>query len=466
MTALHELLSLAGLPPDAAPDVAIAGGDPVLPTRFRIGEAGAAAIAAAAVAAAELWALRSGGGKRQRIALEMRHVVAALRSGRYLRIDGRPPQDVFDPVSGFHATRDGRFVMLHCNFPNHRAAALKVLGLGDGAAREEVSAAVAGWNGLQLEDAVHAGAGCAALVRPAEEWCAHPQAAAVANLPLIEIERIGEAPPEPVPPAERPLAGLRVLDLTRVLAGPTCARTLAEHGAEVLKISAPHLPASRDMDIDTGHGKRAAFLDLRQVRDPETLTELIRNGRADVFSQGYRPDTLARRGFGAEALAELRPGIVLVELSAWGRLGPWATRRGFDTIVQSASGMALIEGEGKPRLMPVSAIDYVSGYLMAFGAMAALLRRAREGGSWRVRVSLARTGKWIVDRGLLPRAALAGAPKEMPEAEIARFSQETVSVFGRLRHLAPVAQMSETPARWVRPPVPLDHDAAAWPDKS
>src|SRR5262249_14112630 len=154
-------------------------------------------------------------------------------------------------------------------------------------------------------------------------------------------------------------------------------------GAEVLKISGQHLPHSGEIEIDTGLGKRAAFLDLREARDIATLAALIRDGRSDVFSQSYRPGTLAARGFGAEELAALRPGIVAVELSAWGGAGPWAARRGFDTIVQCASGMAMIEGGDKPRLLPVSAIDYVSGYLMAMGAMVALLRRAREGGSWR-----------------------------------------------------------------------------------
>jgi CoA-transferase family III len=353
--------------------------------------------------------------------------------------------------------------MLHCNFPNHRAAALRVLSLSEGATRESVAAAVHAMpDGLALESAIHGAGGCAALVRSAEDWRREAPAAVVATLPLIEIERIGDAPPEPLPPGERPLAGLRVLDLTRVLAGPTCARTLAEHGAGVLKIAAPHLPDSGDMEIDTGLGKRSAFLDLRREGDLATLRALIAEGRCDVFSQSYRPGTLAARGVGAEALAALRPGIVMVELSAWGRLGPWSGRRGFDTIVQSASGMALIEGAGTPRLMPVSAIDYVSGYLMAFGAMTALLRRAREGGSWRVRVSLARTGQWIVDRGLLDRAAIADLPRELPEEEIARWSQTTPSARGTIRHLAPVAQLAETPARWDRPPVPLGHDAAEW----
>ena len=460
---LQELLGLAGLPAAAAASAAHSGDDPVLATRFRIGAAGSAVIAAASLAAAELHARRNGKA-RQRVAVDCRAAVAALRSSRYLRIDGAKPRDIFDPVSGFYPTRDGRDVFLHCNFPNHRDAALDVLGLAAEATRERVAMAVAGWDGLALEDAIHGARGCAALVRDQAEWRDHGQAAAVAALPLIEIERIGDAPAEPLAPAGRPLAGIRVLDLTRVLAGPTGARALAEHGAEVLKISAPHLPASRDMDIDTGLGKRSAFLDLRQAEDGERLRRLVGEGACDAVISGYRPGTLARRGFGAEALAALRPGIVVVELSAWGRAGPWAARRGFDTIVQCASGMALVEGAGSPRLMSVSALDYVSGYLLALGAMAALLRRAQEGGSWRVRVSLARTGRWLVDQGLLEAAAVAALPRELPEAEIIRLSQETRSPFGVLRHLAPAASMAETPTRWERPPVPLGHDAAEWPE--
>jgi len=463
-TALRDLLSLVALPGSEAGEIAIVGADPVLATPFRIGAAGSAAIAASAVAAAELWALRSG-RPRQRVAVDLRRAVAALRSNRYLRIAGRPPRDFFDPLFGFYATRDGGAVMLHCNFPNHRAAALCVLGLAEGAVRADVAAAVSGWDGLALEDAVHEARGCAALVRTREAWLSHPQSAAVARLPLIEVERMGEAPPEPLAAGERPLAGIRVLDLTRVLAGPTCARTLAEHGADVLKISASHLPDSGEMDIDTGLGKLSAALDLRREPERQRLLSLVGAGRCDIFSQGYRPGALAARGLAAEELARLRPGIVYVELSAWGRLGPWSARRGFDTIVQCASGMALIQGGGAPRLMPVSAIDYVSGYLMALGAMTALLRRAREGGSWRVRVSLARTGKWIMDRGLLDAAAVADAPSDLPEAELAGFMQETVSPLGVIRHLAPVAGMPETPPRWLRPPVPLGADPAIWPPR-
>jgi hypothetical protein len=329
--------------------------------------------------------------------------------------------------------------------------------------KEDMAAAAAKWEGKALEDAFMTSGGCGAFARTTGEWAQHPQAAAVASLPLVEIVRITNAPPEPLPRGERPLAGVRVLDLTRVLAGPTCARTLAEHGADVLKITAPHLPNSGSVELDTGLGKLSAHLDLRNQQDVETLLTLVRG--ADVFSQSYRPEALASRGFSPEALAEIRPGIVCVELRAWGREGPWRERRGFDTIVQTATGMALVSGGGtEPRLMPVSAIDYVSGHLMAYGAMVALARRVREGGSWLVRVSLARTGKFIVDRGLLDAASLEGVPGDLPADEIARLTIETQTPLGRLRHLAPVVQMSETRARWTRPPVPLGTHPACWPD--
>ncbi len=453
--ALRELIALAGLAEPEAGQIRIAGDDPVFPTPYRIAASGAAAAAAVGYAAAELWRLRS--GHRQSVSVDARAAAASLRSNRYLQLDGRKPDGPFDPLSGFYPVRDGRWVSIHCNFPNHRDAAMKVL-----AAPQERAAAMrasAAWDGLELEDAIHAAGGCAGLARSASEWALHPHAAAVAAQPLLEILRIGDAPPEPLPPGARPLAGLRVLDLTRVLAGPTCARTLAEHGAQVLKISGPHLPDSGAYEMDTGIGKRAAFLDLRQARDAATLQGLVRS--ADVFSQSYRPGALAGRGFAPEDLARLRPGIVCVSLSAWGGSGPWRERRGFDTIVQTVSGMALASG-GKPQYLPVSAIDYVSGYLMALGTMAALERRAKEGGSWLVRVALARTGRWITDRGELGADALRGVAEELTPEEITRLTMETQAPLGRIRHLRPVAILGETPAHWTQPPVPLGYDKPEW----
>jgi crotonobetainyl-CoA:carnitine CoA-transferase CaiB-like acyl-CoA transferase len=453
LAALSEILAAARF--DAPAMAAIKGEDPVLPVRYRIGTAGAASLAALGLAVEELWELR--GGARQRVDVDLRAAAVSLRSARYLRVNGKPPPPPWDPLSGFYPVRDG-WISIHCNFRNHREAAMGVLGATTREAGEQASR---GWQGEALEDAIHVAGGCAGFVRSHAHWARHAQALAVATQPLIEIERIGDAPAEPLPEAPRPLAGVRVLDLTRVLAGPTCARSLAEHGADVLKISAGHLPDSGMMDLDTGIGKLSARIDLREPEGVAKLQALARD--ADVFSQSYRPGALARRGFAPEALAALRPGIVYVSLSAWGGSGPWRERRGFDSIVQSVSGIAHAHGDGmKPRLLPVSAIDYVSGYLMAFGATVALARRAREGGSWLVRVALARVGKFIVDLGE-PRQPWAGLPEELPEAELAALMGEMDAPEGRIRFLQPVIQLPQTPPHWTRPPVPLGTHPPAWP---
>jgi crotonobetainyl-CoA:carnitine CoA-transferase CaiB-like acyl-CoA transferase len=450
--ALDEILAAAGLGAAAAVD--FTGEDPVLPTRYRVGTAGAAALAALGLAVAGVWELR--GGRPQRVRVDLRAAAVSLRSARYLRINGKPPPPPWDPLSGFYPVADG-WVSIHCNFPNHRDAALRVLNAGTD--RADAEKAGAAWKGEALEDAIHAAGGCAGFVRSREEWSRHPHAKALAGQPLLEIERIGDAPPEPLAAAPRPLAGVRVLDLTRVLAGPTCARSLAEHGADVLKVSAAHLPDSGVIELDTGIGKLSTHIDLRRAEGIAALEALARE--ADVFSQSFRPGALARRGFSPEALARLRPGIVCVSLSAWGSEGPWRERRGFDSIVQAVSGMAQASGDGaRPRLLPVSAIDYVSGYLMAFGATLALALRAREGGSWLVRVALARVGKWIVDLGEV--AGFERVPEDLPAAELGPLLGEMDAPDGRIRYLLPVLRLSETPPHWARPPVPLGYHPPSW----
>jgi hypothetical protein len=357
---------------------------------------------------------------------------------------------------------------IHANFPNHRAAALRVLGCEEN--RDAMRKAVAQWDALELEEAIIAAGGAGGMVRSMVEWSQHPQAAAIASLPLLEILKIGDSPPEKLPEGDRPLSGIRVLDLTRVLAGPTCARTLAEHGADVLKITAPHIASRDDQEYDTWHGKLSARLDLRQPQDLDTLKGLVRDG--DVFSQGYRPGTLAGRGLSPEELAAVRPGLVYVSLCAFSHKGPWASRRGFDTVVQNVSGITTRQGElfpgaePGPQFYPVSAIDYLTGYLMAFGAMVALARRAREGGSWLVRISLAQTGRWLVDRGEVPEAALKDVAKEIPQADIDRWSIDSDTPVGRLRHLGPTVRLSETSPYWARPSVPLGHNQPAWPARA
>jgi crotonobetainyl-CoA:carnitine CoA-transferase CaiB-like acyl-CoA transferase len=256
---------------------------------------------------------------------------------------------------------------------------------------------------------------------------------------------------------------VRVLDLTRVIAGPVCGRALAAHGADVLLITAPHLYAVPGLVIDTGRGKLSAQLDLRMERGRARLRDLLAG--ADIFVQSYRPGAFARLGFAPEQLAALRTGIVCVMLSAYGHLGPWSARRGFDSLVQTASGFNHAEAQAagladRPKPLPCQALDHASGYLMAFGALAALLRRAEEGGSWLVRVALAGTGRWLRGLERVERGFDCADPKQDDAVDLL---ETQPSGFGALTAVRHAAQMPETPPRWKRPSVPLGTHPAEWP---
>lgn len=464
VAALHDLLPYAGWSADRLSDVEFTGGlDPKLPTTFRITETAAAALAAMGLAVSDLWKLRT--GQRQTMRIDTGHATASLRSTKYLRLDGEKVSTERNTVMGIYPAKDGRWNYLHCNFPYHRAAALKVLNVPE--EREAVAEAVTRWDARELEEAIIAAGGAGGMVRSAAEWEEHPQGRAVADLPPMEIVKTGDGAPEPLPEGDRLLSNLRVLDLTRVLAGPTCARALAEQGADVMKASAPHIPFIPYQEFDTGHGKLSAHLDLRDEKQHAKLLDLVHE--CDVFSQGYRPDSLANRGLSPAALAALRPGIVCVSMCAFGHTGPWASRRGFDTAVQVVSGIAARQGElfseqdAKPQFYPVSAIDYLTGYLMAFGALVALRKRTIEGGSWLVRLSLAQVGRWLQQKVELAPADAAAAASEFADADLHNWMMSSDTPMGHLTHLAPVIQFSETPARWERPSVPLGYSDPVWP---
>ena len=464
---LRGLLPLAGWNEDRLDDLTITGGsDPILPTSFRIGDTSTAALSAVGLAVSDLWESRT--GRKQRVSVDARRATASLRSGKYMQMDGAGVSTERNMVMGTYPTKDGRWSYLHCNFPNHRAAALSELGVNED--RDEVTKAVAKWDAFDLEEAIIEARGAGGMVRSMEEWAIHPQAAAIASLPLMDIVKIADSPPEPLPDGSRPLSGVRVLDLTRVLAGPTCARTLAEHGADVMKITAGHLPNIGYQEYDTGHGKLNATLDLRDGRQMETLRGLVR--QTDVFSQGYRPGTLGGRGLSPEELAELRPGIVYISLSAFSHEGPWASRRGFDTVVQTVSGITQRQGElfpgaiPGPQFYPVSAIDYLTGYLMAFGGIVALNKRIHEGGSWLVRISLAQVGRWLVSQGEIPETQIKDVAAEFTPEEIAGWLMVSETPMGNLGHLSPVIGLSESAPRWSRPSVPLGYHDPVWPVRS
>jgi crotonobetainyl-CoA:carnitine CoA-transferase CaiB-like acyl-CoA transferase len=456
---LADLWQVAGGHARSLDDVELGGAEPALPSSFRVGVAAQTSIAAATLAAAEVWRLRT--GRRQRVSVDMRHAAAEFRSERYLRVDGNSPSEPWDRIARTYRCGDGRWVRLHTNFPHHRDGVLKLLGCAHD--RDAVAAALAGWKAEEFEQAAADAGLVVAMMRSPDEWAAHPQGQAIAAMPVIRIKRIGEAPATELPadPA-RPLDGVRVLDLTRVIAGPVCGRTLAAHGATVMNVTAPHLPAVEPLVVDTGRGKLAAHVDLRAEAGRETLRTLVR--QVDIFVQGYRPFAIAGLGFERAALAELRPGIVCVSLSAYGNVGPWARRRGFDSLVQTATGLNHAEAEAagiaEPKPLPCQALDHASGYLMALGAMMALLRRAREGGSWHVRVSLAQAGRWLSGLG---RLDLGFDCRDPAFDDVRDLLEESDSGFGRLTAVRHAGQLSQTPPHWQLPTVPLGTHAPAWP---
>jgi crotonobetainyl-CoA:carnitine CoA-transferase CaiB-like acyl-CoA transferase len=457
---LSDLWARAGGDPAALATVTLTGSDPALPSSFRVGAAAQATIAATGVAAAQIH--RQRGGPGQAVAVDMRHAAIEFRSERYMRITGRPPASPWDKIAGVYQTGDGRYVRLHTNFPHHRDGMLRLLGCAY--EREAVRTALSKWQGETFETEAALAGLVTTMMRSPGEWAAHPQGRAIAGLPLFEITRIGEAPARPLPKAgERPLEGIRVADLTRVIAGPVCGRTLAAHGADVMRITGPHLPGLPELDMDTGRGKLSAALDLRAAEERERLAALVRE--AHVFVQGYRPGAIARLGFSPEACAEMRPGIVAVSLSAYGHAGPWSMRRGFDSLVQTACGINHAEAEAAgipagPKELPAQALDHAAGYLMAFGAMMALARKAKEGGSWHVRVSLAQTAHWLMGLGRVADGFDCADPKF---ADIADLTEEMDTPAGRLTYVRHAARLSQTPALWARPSVPLGTHAPVWP---
>lgn len=455
--ALAALWRLAGQDASALASVELTGIEPVLPSSFAVGTIAQTTIAAAALAAAELSRLRT--GRRQQVNVPMRDAAIEFRSEHYLRIDGKAPEGHWDKIAGLFRCGD-RFVRLHTNFPHHRDRVLKLLGCDYD--RTAVQRALDGWNAEEFETAA-ADAGCVVtMTRSFAEWDAHPQGKAIASLPVFSIEQIGDAPPQPLPAGDRPLSGVRVLDLTRVIAGPVCGRTLAVHGADVLMVTAQHLPQMMPLVTDNSRGKLSTYIDLRDASGRDTLAGLARE--ADIFVQGYRPGAVAGHGFSPEEAARLRPGIVYVSLCAYGHEGPWARRRGFDSLVQNANGLndaeAQAAGSAQPKPLPCQALDHGAGFLMAFGAMTALARRVTQGGSWHVRVSLAQTGHWLRSFGRVADGLACGDPKS---DDVRDRLYETDSGFGRLTAVRHAAVLSETPARWERPSVAPGTHAARWP---
>ncbi|MGH3152149.1 MAG: CoA transferase [Streptosporangiaceae bacterium] len=413
-----------------------------LPSHLAVEDTAIACAGAALLAAAD-WQARSGGSRPRAARLDRGHVAAVFRSEAYLRVNGKAAGAGFAPLSRFWRTSDG-WVRTHANYPWHRAALLRALGTdGD---REPVAAALADLTAREAEDLVVGAGGIAAAVRSQAAWQAEPAGQAVAATRLVEGRAVGTAPPRRRAAGERPASGIRVLDLTRVIAGPVATRYLAALGTDVLRLDPPHRPELPLHARDGLLGKRSALLDLgsRGGADGSARLHELLDG-ADVLVHGYRPHALDRFGLTADALAERHPGLVVVSLSAWGSTGPWGGRRGFDSIVQAACGIAVAESSDgeRPGAMPCQLLDHGTGYLCAAAALRALAAQAMRGGTQVRELCLARTGQWLL--GQDPPTSPADAPGGTDPA-----------------WLSPI-ESPEGTMTVVRPPGQLDGEGLDWP---
>ncbi len=467
MAMLAEAWTALGGDADGVQALTVTGGDGCgadvhaapIPGPSAVGALACATVGTALLAAAELAEAR--GLDRPVAALDARHVAAAFTSERHVLLDGAAPGAAFDPSSAFMATRDG-WIRLHANYPHHRAALMRALDHPRRGA-DGLADAVASFGALELEAAVVRAGGCAAAVRDQRTWSGTPVGARAGTDGLLDVDR-GVArsvrglngPPHDTGP-ERPMAGLRVLDLTRVIAGPVGTRTLAALGAQTLRVDAPELPELPLAWIDGGCGRRSTHLQLRTRPDRERLHRLL--DRADVLVMGYRPGALDAFGLSPEVLAEKHPHLCTVRLAAWEHDGPWATRRGFDSLVQAASGIALEaspDGGGSPGVLQAQALDHGTGYLIAAAAMRALALRAREGRPSHTRVALARTAAWLL--GHWPGAA--HHPPSGPD--VGAYTDTLPSPLGMVRCVRPPGTLNGMALRWSSGPPMPGADAPYW----
>ena len=470
-TSFEEVMDIRGegLPPKTPGDgeVTITGADPVFSSRFKISETCASVLAGIGVAVSDIWEMKT--GRRQNVEIDVRRAAATLRSslymekpdaaGNYQLVVNKMHENMLEITQPW-PTKDGRWVLPHFGLPHLQKRNLALLGCEPTAA--SVSTAVAKWDALDLEAAIDEARTCGGMVRSNEEWLAPPHGQVLSGKPIVEIFKIGDSDPEPFPEGDRPLSGIRALDLTRILAGPIAARTLAENGADVLMVTAEHLPQIKEHVMDTNHGKRSCFLNLKETDDAARLKALVKE--ADVFSQGYRPGMLQGLGFSPEELAETRPGIVYLSISCYGADGPFSHRAGWEQVAQTMTGICHdggTEGLDRPSLLPAAACDYTTGYLGAYGVLLVLAQRARKGGSYHVRVSLCRSGMFIYQQG---KTGAVEPGKDLSAAELAAIHMNSQTADGPLRHVGPVLKLSETAPHWTRPTPVLGGDRPEWLD--
>ena len=457
-----------GLPADAVKSLRLQGQGNGLPSSFKVGHLAQASIALSALAASLFHATRND-TSLARVTVALEYVVIEFISERLYTLDGKPLDMTRGSLAGLQKTADGH-VRIHDAFPNHRKAALQLLDCDDNSDAETIRQQLETWKAIDLESVAFKHDAVVVALRSYEQWDATPQAQAIRDFP-ITITRIANGPagfPDRIKSGnDKCLRGIRVLELSRVIAAPVAGRTLAAHGADVLWVTSPNLPDLPTLDRDVGRGKRTAQLDLSLEKDRQTMWDLLED--ADVFIQSYRPGSLAAKGFSSkEVAARSKNGIVCASLCAWGTTGPWAGNRGFDSIVQTCSGINVSEaeyfGEGEPsKVLPCQALDHASGYFLATGIMAALYKRATEGGSYEVDVSLAGTGKYLRSLGQYEGRTGFTCGDYQQQKDVPEECLETrPTQFGELKAVKHSAQIGGVDVGWDIMPKPLGSDEAAW----
>ena len=469
--AFKELMEIRGKGYPAEGEVKVSGQDPFFASPMKIGETTAGILAARAVAANDIWELKT--GRRQQIDLEL-NLAAATNLGGTAQTQAKDENGEYVGIESSEAMKhmvemtqpwecaDGRWYLPHFNLPHLEKKVLGVLGAESSGAA--VKAAVKKFNSLDLDKAiadVHATGG---LVFTPEEWLQHPHGKHLNSLPVVVIEKVGDSAPEPIPAeGDQPLSGIKVLELCRILAGPTCGISLGEHGANVLMVTAPQLPQVPGFVRDVSHGKRSCYLDYTIPEQAAKIHELAQS--ADIFVQGYRPASMAKHGFGLEELVKERPGLIYVSIDCYGPGGVYSDRAGWDQCAQALTGMAVLQGQaegaGQPKLTPCYTCDFLTGFMGAYGAMLALAMRAKEGGSYHIHVSLCQSAMLLLREGLVDD--FSQAPGKLTQEEFDRYAvYDNGTIYGDLKTLGPVIRMSETNPRWAGTTPELGSSRPEW----
>ncbi|MBF0294328.1 MAG: CoA transferase [Magnetococcales bacterium] len=434
----------------------------VTDTRFRADEAAVALSLAGGILTSRIWEFQT--GRKQSLQVDQRLAALTLISFMLQTQNGYPicypdTHRVWPsyPIMAPYETRDGRQIYIDGVYPHLRDGLMDLLECHNHASA--LAAAVKKWDATDLEMEINRRELCGTIVRTREEWLAHPQGQLLNAMPMVKVTKVKDGPPIGFVKSAQPLSAIKVLDFTHVLAGPMSTRALAGQGAQVLHLSGPNVFELFPFTIDTGHGKRNAFLDLKLPRDQETLRQLIR--KADLFVQGYAPGKFRNFGFGPEQLFAMQDNLICLTISCYGTEGPCGSWGGFEQLGQAASGlMAAHSSVHAPRLVPAAVCDYLTGYLGTLGMLAALIRRANEGGSYHVEVALTRTAMWLQELG---ERKDADQPGQFP-TDLSPFLVDHETCFGNIRHLRPVVAYTETMPHFKYPVAPLGASSPTWID--